>query len=342
MENFWGMEFDWFALDSAGNIGIFSFGGYGFIPEEVLAHHASHSHLADVIPLPHLGSLQIWQDFAEAGLFVYDWNEYKGPYLRKAEPTKPIDAALKDRILQIEGLPILRHNFRDRAAVSITDLKPISMQKTALLAGATGLIGSQLLPLLLASDRYAKVIVVGRRAVPTIHPKLVQVVTEFDQLEAVRLKLIADDVFCCLGTTMALAGSKEAFYKVDFLYVVQLAALAASNFAAQLLVVSSMGADAESRIYYSRVKGEMEAAVRQTPFRAIHIFRPSLLLGERAAPRLGERLGALALRGLRPLLRGPLLKYRAVSGAAVAAAMLRAAEDDGGGVRVHESAELQD
>ena len=214
--------------------------------------------------------------------------------------------------------------------------------KTALLAGATGLIGSQLLPLLLASDRYAKVIVVGRRAVPTIHPKLVQVITELDQLEAVRLKLIADDVYCCLGTTMAQAGSKEAFYKVDFLYVVQLAALAASNFAAQLLVVSSMGADAESRIYYSRVKGEMEAAVRQTPFRAIHIFRPSLLLGERAAPRLGERLGALGLRGLRPLLRGPLLKYRPVSGAAVAAAMLRAAEDDGGGVRVHESAELQD
>ena len=212
--------------------------------------------------------------------------------------------------------------------------------KTALLAGATGLIGSQLLPLLLASDRYAKVIVVGRRAVPTIHPKLVQVVTELDQLEAVRLKLIADDVYCCLGTTMAQAGSKEAFYKVDFLYVVQLAALAASNFAAQLLVVSSMGADAESRIYYSRVKGEMEAAVRQTPFRAIHIFRPSLLLGERAAPRLGERLGALGLRVLRPLLRGPLLQYRPVSGAVVAAAMLRAAEDDGGGVRVHESVEL--
>ncbi len=214
------------------------------------------------------------------------------------------------------------------------------MQKTALLAGATGLIGSQLLPLLLASDRYAKVIVVGRRAVPTLHPKLVQVTTELDQLEAARLKLIADDVYCCLGTTMAQAGSKEAFYQVDFLYVVRLAALAASNFAAQLLVVSSMGADAESRIYYSRVKGEMEAAVRQTPFRAIHIFRPSLLLGERATPRLGERLGALVLRGLRPLLRGPLLNYRPVSGAAVAAAMLRAAEDDGGGVRVHESAEL--
>jgi uncharacterized protein YbjT (DUF2867 family) len=212
--------------------------------------------------------------------------------------------------------------------------------KTALLAGATGLIGSQLLPLLLASERYDKVIVVGRRAVPTLHPKLVQVVTELDQLEAVRLKLIADDVFCCLGTTMAQAGSKEAFFKVDFLYVVQLAALAAGNFAAQLLVVSSMGADAESRIYYSRVKGEMEAAVRQAPFRAIHIFRPSLLLGERANPRLGEKAGAVALALLSPLLRGPLLKYRPVTGATVAAAMLRAAATDATGVRLHLSDEL--
>ena len=212
------------------------------------------------------------------------------------------------------------------------------MQKTALLAGATGLIGSQLLPLLLASERYDKVIVVGRKSVPTIHPKLVQVITELDKLEDARLKLIADDVYCCLGTTMARAGSQTAFFKVDFSYVVQLAALAAGNFAAQFLVVSSMGADAESRVYYSRVKGEMEAAVRQAPFRAVHIFRPSLLLGERAAPRLGERLGAVVLGALRPLLRGPLRKYRPVAGAAVAAAMLRAAREDGSGVQVHEAA----
>ncbi|HEX8330240.1 MAG TPA: NAD-dependent epimerase/dehydratase family protein [Hymenobacter sp.] len=212
--------------------------------------------------------------------------------------------------------------------------------KTALLTGATGLIGSQLLPLLLASGRYSKVIVVGRKAVAVVHPKLTQVVTDLDRLEEVRLQLIADDVYCCLGTTMRQAGSKEAFYKVDFLYVVSLAALTASNFAAQFLVVSSMGADAESLIYYSRVKGQMEAAVRQAPFRAIHIFRPSLLLGVRAAPRLGERIGATVLRVLQPLLRGPLQKYRPVTGAAVAAAMLRAAEDDGGGVRVHESGEF--
>jgi len=214
------------------------------------------------------------------------------------------------------------------------------MKKTALLAGATGLVGSALLPLLLASGRYAKVIVVGRRPVAVQHPKLVQVVTELDQLEHERLRLIADDVFCCLGTTIRQAGSQEAFYKVDFLYVVQLAALTAANFAAQFLVVSSLGADVNSRFYYSRVKGEMEEAVSQTPFRAIHIFRPSLLLGERPAPRLGERFGAVVLALVRPLLRGGWRKYRPVAATTVAQAMLRAAEDDGGGMRLHSSEAL--
>ncbi|MFD1874554.1 NAD(P)H-binding protein [Hymenobacter bucti] len=210
------------------------------------------------------------------------------------------------------------------------------MKKTALLAGATGLVGQALLPLLLASERYAKVIVVGRRAVAVQHPKLTQVVTELGQLDAERLRLVADDVYCCLGTTRRQAGSKEAFFEVDFSHVVKLAALTAANFATQFLVVSALGADTESRFYYSQVKGKMEAAVRQTPFRAIHIFRPSLLLGTRAAPRLGERIGGWLLALARPLLRGRWQKYRPVAATAVAQAMLRAAEDDGGGIKVHE------
>jgi uncharacterized protein YbjT (DUF2867 family) len=210
------------------------------------------------------------------------------------------------------------------------------MKKTALLSGATGLVGNALLPLLLASERYAKVIVVGRRLVATEHPKLTQVVTELSKLEDERLRLIADDVYCCLGTTMRQSGSKEAFYEVDFLYVVKLAAITAANFAAQFLVVSALGADAESRFYYNKVKGEMEAAVQQTPFRAIHIFRPSLLLGQRTAPRLGERIGGWLLALARPLLRGRWHKYRPVAAATVARAMLQAADEDGGGIRIHE------
>ena len=214
------------------------------------------------------------------------------------------------------------------------------MKKTALLAGATGLVGSELLLRLLASDRYARVLVVGRRPVALTHPKLTQVTTELGQLEAVRLRLIADDVYCCLGTTRQQAGSKEAFYAVDFLGVVQLAALTAANFAAQFLVVSSLGADAHSRFYYNRVKGEMEEAVRQIPFRAIHIFQPSLLLGQRTQPRLGERVGAALLGVLGPLLRGTWRQYRGVSAKAVAQAMLRAAEADSSGIRIHSSETL--
>lgn len=213
------------------------------------------------------------------------------------------------------------------------------MKKTALLAGATGLVGSALLPLLLASERYAKVLVVGRRPVALAHPKLTQVVTDLSQLEEERLRLVADDVYCCLGTTRRQAGSKEAFYEVDFLYVVKLAAVTASNFAAQFLVVSALGADTGSRFYYSQVKGEMEAAVRQTPFRAVHIFRPSLLLGQRATPRLGERVGGWLLALARPLLRGRWRSYRPVAATTVARAMLQAAVEDAGGVCIHQVSE---
>lgn len=245
---------------------------------------------------------------------------------------------MRVKIPQIDGLPILSHNFHDKSAIVMAELKPLLMPKTALLAGATGLVGSALLPLLLADARYAKVVVVGRRPVALAHPKLKQIVTELDQLEAVRPQLIADDVFCCLGTTRQQAGSKEAFYKVDFSYVAALGALAASNFAEQFLVVSSLGADAHSRVYYSRVKGEMEAAVRALQFRALHIFRPSLLLGERARPRLGERLGAAALALVGPLLRGGRAQYRPIAAATVAAAMLQAASRDATGVQVHDLA----
>ncbi|OON67449.1 NAD-dependent epimerase/dehydratase family protein [Hymenobacter sp. CRA2] len=213
-------------------------------------------------------------------------------------------------------------------------------QKVALIAGASGLVGSQLLPLLLSSGRYTKVISVGRRQLPLMHPRLEQRIVDFERLEEQRFALIADDVYCCLGTTMQQAGSKQAFYQVDYLYVVKLAALTAANFAAQFLVVSAMGANAASAFYYNRVKGDMEAAVRQTPFRAIHIFRPSLLLGPRPEKRLGEQIGAVLLRLVSPLLLGPLRAYRGVPALAVAQGMLNAAYQEGGGIRVYSSDEI--
>lgn len=213
--------------------------------------------------------------------------------------------------------------------------------KTALIAGASGLIGRHCLNLLLAADdRYERVISIGRRALPLEHPRLEQRVVDFDNLEKEQLRLIADDVFCCLGTTIRQAGSEAAFYKVDYTYVVTLAAVLSANFASQFLVVSSLGADADARVFYTRVKGEMEVAVKQTTFRAVHIFQPALLLGARPNPRIGERIVAAVLAVVNPLLVGPLRPYRAIPASTVAQAMLDAARQDGGGVRTYRSDEI--
>src|SRR5690349_16561563 len=119
--------------------------------------------------------------------------------------------------------------------------------RTALLAGATGLIGSQLLPLLLASERYSKVTVIGRRPVTLTHPKLSNEVVDFDKLSASINVLTVDDVFCCLGTTMSQAGSREAFRKVDYEYPLALALLSYNQGAKQYSIVTAMGSNRESR-----------------------------------------------------------------------------------------------
>ena len=212
-------------------------------------------------------------------------------------------------------------------------------QKTALIAGATGLVGSYLLRMLLQSDRYTKVIALVRKSIAIQDPKLEQKIVDFDKL-AVTPGLQADDVFCCLGTTMKKAGSKAAFYEVDYTYVVELAKATSQQFASQFLVVSSMGANKKSAFYYNRVKGEMEEAITRFPFTAIHIFRPSLLTGNRSETRLGEKVGEVLMGGLKFAMVGPLRKYRAVPARVVAKAMLQMAIDNGGGVKIHESDEI--
>lgn len=216
----------------------------------------------------------------------------------------------------------------------------ITSRKTALIAGASGLVGSFCLQLLLQSNRYSKVITIGRSKLPVQHPKLEQLMVDFNKLEDYRPNLMADDIYCCLGTTIKKAGSKENFYQVDYTYVVNLAAITSSNPGSQFLVVSSLGANANSGIFYSRVKGEMEHAIKALPFRSIHIFQPSLLLGPRSEKRLGEKLAQAILPKLNFLLSGPLRQYRAVPAEEVARAMLGAAQPDITGVHVHSSAQI--
>jgi len=191
--------------------------------------------------------------------------------------------------------------------------------RTALLVGATGLIGSYLLQRLLESARYTHVVVWARRDIGKAHPKLKVEVVEFERLDDRQVD--AEDVYCCLGTTIKVAGSQEAFRRVDHDYPVALARAATKGGAKRFLVVSALGADSASRVFYNRVKGDMEAAVRAAGVSGTYIFRPSLLSGPRAVERLGEKVGLMIGAVLGPLLG----KYRPIHADLVAAAMVTVA-----------------
>lgn len=212
--------------------------------------------------------------------------------------------------------------------------------RNALIAGASGLVGGHCLRLLLESDRYSQVISIGRRDLPVIHPKLDQQVIDFDKLESFTTDLVADDIYCCLGTTIKKAGSKEAFYKVDYTYVSQLAKITAAKNATQFLVVSAMGANASSFIFYNRVKGEMEKFVKEQGFDAVHIFQPSLLLGEREDERKGEEFASKVMKPLSQFMIGPFKKYKPIEGETVAKAMVYAAALNQTGIYTYQSDEI--
>ena len=211
--------------------------------------------------------------------------------------------------------------------------------KTALIAGSTGLIGGQLLSTLLKSNYYDKVIAVGRRNLDIQHPKLIQQEIDFNNIGLNQQNI--DDVFCCLGTTMKKAGSKEKFRLVDFHYPVSLATYCLNLGAHQFLLVSSMGADNKSGIFYNQVKGEVENAVSKLGYGRLDIFRPSLLLGNRGESRLGEDIGKVAMRLFGFLFLGPLKNYKAIDSGKVARAMINFAQESGAGTYFHLSADLQ-
>ncbi len=214
---------------------------------------------------------------------------------------------------------------------------------TALLAGGSGLVGGFLLQQLLAAPEYERVVAVGRRPLEIQHPKLEQVTTEFAALREARQSLRGDDAFCCLGTTIKKAGSREAFRAVDQGAVLAFAWAAQQGGTRRFFHVSSMGADAGSRFFYPRVKGETDHALEVMGFATLGIFRPSLLLGPRREYRLGERLSAVGLAIAEPILMGRWRKYRAIHAEVVARAMLRASFGAGArGTLTFESDEIAD
>lgn len=215
------------------------------------------------------------------------------------------------------------------------------MQRTALIFGATGLVGKHLLNYLLNDNYYTQVIALLRSPLKIQSSKLLQLVVDFDELPLHLDEITGDDVFCCLGTTIKKAGSQEAFSKVDHDYVIQIASAALKNGAGQFLFLSSIGADASSSNFYYRTKGKVEKDLIETGYKSIHIFRPSLMLGDRDEVRLGESLGKFFMKTFSFALIGKAKKYKPIKGEIVASAMNHSAKQNYPGIHVYESDQIQ-
>jgi uncharacterized protein YbjT (DUF2867 family) len=204
------------------------------------------------------------------------------------------------------------------------------MRRQALIFGATGAVGRELLKLCLEGDRYSRVSVIARKPTSLEHEKLQWIEAKFDALEDLEpvVGLEGGDAYCCLGTTIKSAGSEAAFRKVDFDFVLNSARFAKKCGAQQFSMVSALGANPESGTFYNRTKGEVEAAVAAENFPSLRIFRPSLLKGERDEFRLGEEIGNWVSLLLTPLFHLGLRKYQPVEISKLARAMYVSADED--------------
>jgi uncharacterized protein YbjT (DUF2867 family) len=216
---------------------------------------------------------------------------------------------------------------------------------TAVVYGGTGLVGSQLLPLLLADDRYARVKVVTRKPLPIQHPKLEVLQLDFAHLPEYGAALRAHHVYCALGTTQKQAGSREAFRRVDYDYVMAAAHLGLQHGAERMLLVSSIGADPRSLSYYLRTKGELEEALRSLGLPTVQVVRPSVLIPppgvKRPDSRFGEAIGIGLSSAISWALVGRLRKYRGIRADDVARALVALSRQQVEGFHVYESDALQ-
>lgn len=194
--------------------------------------------------------------------------------------------------------------------------------KTALVLGSTGLVGGHLVEMLIQDKRYQHIILINRNASKFDHPKIEEKIINFKQIQN-EIKLIqADDVFCCIGTTIKQAGSKENFRAVDYRIPLEFAKIASQSKSINFIVVSSMGANANSSNFYSKTKGQMEEALKKIDLNNLIIVRPSLLLGDREEKRLGEKIAKIAMRTFSFLMIGRLKKYKAIEAKQLAKAMI--------------------
>lgn len=212
--------------------------------------------------------------------------------------------------------------------------------KTALIFGATGHTGRYVYQYLLKEEQYSTIKVFTRSPFFSDDPRVENIVIDFEKLSSFEQFITGDVLFCCLGTTMQKAGSKENFWKVDFDYVTRIAEIAMRTGVKKFIVLSSIGADAGSRNFYLQVKGKMEEYLINSALPQVVIMRPSLLLGRRDEFRFLEELGKRIFSFLRFLFIGPLKRYRGIHARTVARAMIRLAETNTIGCQIIESDQI--
>jgi uncharacterized protein YbjT (DUF2867 family) len=215
------------------------------------------------------------------------------------------------------------------------------LKNKAIIAGASGLIGSNLLQFLLHRDYYQEVVILVRKPLPIEHIKLTQIKVDFDHLDDHASSITGHAAFCCLGSTQKKTPDLAVYRKIDHDYPLALAQIALKNGVEQYHLVSALGASANASNFYIKMKGETENDIKNVGMPCLHIYRPALLTGQRNESRPAERFFTPIMKMIDPLLFGGLKKYRSIPAATVASAMYNQSINNGKGVFIHPSDEIK-
>lgn len=216
-----------------------------------------------------------------------------------------------------------------------------AMSYKAVIVGASGLIGSSLLNILLNEAAYTEITILVRKKTGVVNKKLKEIVVDFDQLDNYGAEINGHALFCCLGTTKAKTPNEQDYRKIDHDYPVKLAQLAYQNGVKQYHIVSALGANANSSFFYPRLKGETEQDIKKIGLKILHIYQPSMLIGDRKESGILGKIATGVFSIIDPLLIGGLKKYRSIPAKTVAMAMYKKSINNEVGIFIHPSDQIK-